>query len=68
MPDVIIRKELYHTFGGRSEYLNTPMWEIVEERCRILKEHEVTARKNAEVEEKVAEQEAEAERVRNGGR
>lgn len=68
MPDVVIRRELYQTFGSRSEYLAVPLWEAVEERCRIEAEFRVRGAEDAELSAKIAEQEAEAERIANGGR
>lgn len=62
MPEVVMRKELYTTFGSRSEYLAAPWWEVLEERARIIAEHEEAARKQAELDAQLAEQEREAGR------
>ena len=55
-----MRKELYTTYGSRSEYLAAPLWEILEERCRINAWYLEEAERQKEQEE---EMEAERRRI-----
>ena len=51
-------------FGGRSEYLNAPLDEAIEQRCRVIARHRVEARRNAKQEADLEERRREVERHR----
>lgn len=59
---------MYQELGGRSEYLRTPISELVEIRLSIIAEWEVQAEQEEEFEQKRAEQEREMEQKRAGRR
>ena len=65
MPEAVIEAELWEVFGGRSEYLASPLIKVQEQRCRIIARHKVEAKQQAEQEAELEEQRHEMERNRH---